>query len=220
MDYPSSSQGIAFRTSFRAKRFDLIMVIWELKTNRALALGERRFCLTDSTVEHYWLQVVSGNQGQRIGTRVIAALLPLYLKWGITTVKITAGLSAGGSVWARFGFSPDLSEWLVLRKQIRRNILQLAQSPALPEPISRALTDALMLLESDNPRHLWAISDMAERYNGARLGSALLRRTRWKGTLDFRDVNAVIRLRDEFKRNQLSFKALDELATAARDVAA
>jgi hypothetical protein len=209
---------IAARTEFaRDGRFDLVFAIGEPSSREAVALVERRFSLAEGSVEHHWLRVVQSSQNQGFGAHVIGALLPLYEVLGIYRVRITAGLSAGGAVWGKFGFVPDADEWMRVQPVIRANLKREMAAAGLAPPVREACEAAAWLVEDANPKNLWLISDLAgpQQVGGVKLGTRLLRNVRWRGSLSFADREAVNRLRDRLAVSGVGSTALDSLAAAA-----
>jgi hypothetical protein len=206
---------LAVRTEFRRDgRFDLVFAVGQAGSHDFLALVERRFSLTDSVVEHHWLRVDESSQHRGLAARVIGALLPLYEMLGIYTIRITAGLSAGGAVWGKFGFVPDPDEWTRIRPIIQANTEAIMLRRGIPAAVYEAAT---WLTKDADPKNLWLISDLAgnQSVDGVRLGSILLRGVRWRGSLSFADGEAVNRLRDRFALSGVGLSALDSLAAAA-----
>jgi GNAT superfamily N-acetyltransferase len=209
---------VAARTEFaRDGRFDLILAIGDTETHRAVALVERRFSLQDSSVEHHWLRVVGPSQNQGFGAQIISALLPLYEALAVYQIRITAGLSAGGAVWGKFGFVPDADEWLRIQPTLQANIRAVMAEPRLAPAIREICTAAEWLAGDSDPENLWLISDLAgqQRVGGVRLGTLLLRNVRWRGSLSFADPEAVNRLRDRLRLSGVGSDGLDSLAAAA-----
>jgi GNAT superfamily N-acetyltransferase len=121
---------VAARTEFaRDGRFDLILAIGDAETHQAVAPVERRFSLKESSVEHHWLRVVKISQNQGFGAQVIGALLPLYEAFSVYQIRSTAGLSAVGAVWGKFGFVPDADEWLRIQPTLQANIRAVMAEP-------------------------------------------------------------------------------------------
>jgi GNAT superfamily N-acetyltransferase len=209
---------LAVRTQFRRDgRFDLVFAVGQAGSHDFLALVERRFSLADSVVEHRWLRVDASSQHRGLAARVIGALLPLYEMLGIYTVRITAGLSAGGAVWGKFGFVPDADDWARICPIIQTNIEAVMLRRDIPPTVYEACEAAAWLVKDADPKNLWLISDLAgtQSVDGVRLGSVLLRSVRWRGSLSFADKEAVNRLRDRFALSGVGSTALDSLAAAA-----
>ena len=207
---------LAIRTEFKPHHtLDLTFAFAEQGSHRALALGQRVLFLSENMVEHKWLRVLEQSRG--IAAHVIDALLPVYETLGIYTVRITAGLSAGGAVWAKFGFVPDPADWQVVASNVKENIGDLlAHRNNLPTAVRAACETALWCVAQSDPKYLWVISDLGQMpLDGVRLGSYLLRNVRWKGSLSFADDEAVNRLRDRFKAGGVRLTALDSLSAAA-----
>jgi GNAT superfamily N-acetyltransferase len=209
---------VAARTDFaRDGRFDLILAIGGPGSRTAVALVERRFTLKRASVEHHWLRVVKSSQKQGFGAQIIGALLPLYEALAVYEIRITAGLSAGGAVWGKFGFVPDADEWLRLKPIIQANIRAVMYQEDV-SPVVREICEAAQWLASnDDPKNLWIISDLAVKQSlrGEKLGTLLLRNVRWRGSLSMADPEAVNRLRDRLILSGVGSGALDSLAAAA-----
>jgi GNAT superfamily N-acetyltransferase len=209
---------VAARTEFPAAgRFDLVLAIGAADSHDAVALVERHFSLKDSSVEHHWLRVVKSAQSQGFGAHVIGALLPLYEALGVYQARLTAGLSAGGAVWGKFGFVPDPDEWAKIQPTIKANIRAVLAQAGLPQEIREICESAAWYANDPHPKNLWTISDLAgkEQVNGVKLGTLLLRKVRWRGSLSFADPEAVSRLRDRLAVSGVGSTALNSLAAAA-----
>src|SRR5205814_9047170 len=118
----------------------------------------------------------------------------------IDRIHITAGLSAGGSVWPKFGFRPvDEEEWIKIHKRIRLNMKKIPSEARkqFQQQTQRDLSVRVeSILENPDPSKIWDISDfdyaektrniripVSSNSEGHRLGTFLLRGTRWKGVL-------------------------------------
>jgi GNAT superfamily N-acetyltransferase len=209
---------VAARTEFQPNgRFDLVLAIGAADSHDAVALVERRFSFKDASVEHHWLRVVKSSQNQGFGAQVIGALLPLYEALGVYQVRLTAGLSAGGAVWGKFGFVPDPDEWARIQPTIKANIRVLLAQAGVPQEIREICESAAWYANDPHPKNLWTISDLAgkEQVDGVKLGTLLLRKVRWRGSLSFADPEAVSRLKDRLRISGVGSTALDSLVAAA-----
>jgi hypothetical protein len=101
------------------------------------------------SVEHHWLRVVKSSQNQGFGAHIIAALLPLY---EVYEIRLTAGSSAGGAVWGKFGFVPDPADWARIRPQIRKNVRSVQAQAGLSPRLYEGCEAAAWLVEDENPR--------------------------------------------------------------------
>ncbi|PYP86137.1 MAG: hypothetical protein DMG65_19480 [Candidatus Angelobacter sp. Gp1-AA117] len=180
-----------------------------------VAFCRREIRSATNEVFHHFLNVIPEYQSSGIGSRLLCNAVSWYkmLNWPkIHKIYITAGLSAGGSVWPKFGFRPiDGKQWSKTHKRIRLNMeripsevrKQFQQQTGLD--ITEYIDD---ILASTDPCKIWDISDLDYAENtrsiripkshtahGYALGTFLLRQTRWKGVLDLTDSIAV----DAFK---------------------
>lgn len=138
------------------------------------------------TVYHSYFSLAPEFQDAGIAKRILGNSLELYDRLGIERVSLTAGLEVGGYAWARYGFKPESKESLrELQDEVRWNLDQLGVSTRTHSLVSR-------LLDSDDPKSVWTLSDldmMVTGYDGGRmkLGKALLMGTAWDGELDLKD---------------------------------
>lgn len=170
-----------------------------------LAYAAREVDLTEHHVEHDFLVIAPDQKGAGLGVRILDNALRFYPRVGIKTIGLMAGLSAGGAVWAKFGFRPvDDSEWRGVKRKVRDN-LRRAPPPVLDAFVKknrRSLAEAVdaILGKGDevDSRAIWDIVDM-DRGAGAiakmaglehGLAALLLRGTRWRGILDLSDAEA------------------------------
>jgi len=137
-----------------------------------------------------------------LSSQLLANAVPLYRTLDIRCILLDAGLSAGGSVWPKFGFQPlDTPTWRKIQPQIRQNLAQLAPEVTLDYhlKVGKDLSQVIdSILGLPTPSSIWAISDLdaiMPRVSGSvGLGSCLLRKTRWRGTLRFDNPLAYGRL--------------------------
>lgn len=143
-------------------------------------------------VEHAYFSLSPEFQDAGLARTILSNSVKLYQKLGIDRVTLQAGLSVGGYAWAKYGFKPDSEEsWDQLRDEVRWSLDQLE----LPRCTQRAVE---RLLRSDDPKSVWALSDlgiMVKDLNGeqTKLGKALLMGTGWYGELDLKDEESMNR---------------------------
>jgi GNAT superfamily N-acetyltransferase len=158
------------------------------------AVGRRMIRYKQKQAFHELLHVDSEHQKSGIAGRLLANTIRLYVELGIKSVRLTAGLSAGGSVWPKLGFLPvSEAEWKKIHKTIRVNLSRLEQliegtPTVLGQPLDVYVTKVLGL---KGVAGIWAISDLDKtaahiqipgyRYG---IGSYLLQGSRWKGILE------------------------------------
>ncbi|MEY9981607.1 hypothetical protein ABH995_000944 [Bradyrhizobium yuanmingense] len=124
---------------------------------------------------------------------MLTAAVLMYRRLGVHLIYLTAGLSAGGRIWPKYGFRPvNSKEWWRCRKKILSNLNRM------PPEIQR-LREARIraLLDHPNPLNLRIIyqlndqvPDIVEPTRFRNLGSVLLTGTRWHGVLDLSDVDS------------------------------
>jgi len=176
------------------------------KEGRPLAFARRYMRPALGEVDHDLLAVVVAGQGGGLGAQVLANAIRVYDLIGIRKVFITAGLSAGGAVWAKFGYRPvDEREWTVVARAVRTNLAALpieAHTTFLKEHF-RSLQDAVdTVLEIPTPDAIWDLIDIDPGGRAGRaaglshgLAGALLQGSRWKGILDLSDPAARLRVK-------------------------
>lgn len=142
----------------------------------------RSFNWDDKTVYHDYFTLAASDQGSGIGARCIARSVAMYQKMGLKSVGVHAALSTGGYAWAKMGFVPSQSSWDSLRMTLRGQYTNLGQKPHIRK-----------ILESENPKAIWALADSAE-------GKQMLRGSDWSGKLVLSDPQAVNRLNAHAKR--------------------
>lgn len=102
-------------------------------------------------------------------TGIFKAIMSCFIAFVETTgiTRIEANMrDVGGYVFARMGFLPTPEEWLELRDQLRLSVSHVWH--LLPPELQSRLTE---LLQSDDPRSLWEISDMDFRLDPSDLAS-------------------------------------------------
>ena len=115
-------------------------------------------------------------QGKGLAKKVLAKQFKSYrLSTGIEQVDVTAGLTAGGYTWARFGFLPSQKDW--------QKLLIAAMDDNI-ESISKLATH--LTRSQVGPEGLWSIADHPE-------GRRFLAGRGWAGVFDFNNPDQVAR---------------------------
>ena len=194
-----------------------------------VAVGQREILPTGEAFHHF-LHVDDKWQSKGYGGRLLCNAVTWYRTLRtpkIHSIKITAGLSAGGSVWPKFGFRPvNAKEWTRTHRKIRLNIQKIpAQAKnefqqGMKQDLAAYVDN---ILAEIGPSGIWAISDLdirdetrnikipASDIPGAdiySLGTALLRGTRWKGILDLTLQTAVKRFENCFREKAKKSKQI------------
>ena len=145
------------------------------------------------------LRVQEGYQRTGLGTRLLVNAINFYRRLDVRCIRLSAGLSSGGSVWPKFGFRPiTAAVWRSIHPKIRENLAQIDTSTKM-RCQTHLGTDLYgivsMILSDPNPKRIWVLSDLDKLVPpDIKLGARLLSETRWKGILDFEDKDAFSRL--------------------------
>ena len=124
---------------------------------------------------------------------MLRSAVSFYDRFDISLIYLTAGLSAGGRLWPKYGFQPVNSrEWMRCRKRILSNLAQMPQNIQ-----ARWRAQIQGLVDDPNPKNLriiyriteW-VPDLKNANEFRRLGPVLLTGTRWNGVLDLADVDS------------------------------
>lgn len=173
--------------------------------SQPLAYASRRLELPRRSVEHAYLAIVPGSQGSGVGAQLLANALVFYRALGLQRIELTAGLSSGGAVWAKFGFCPvDEPNWQGVKRQVQQNLHRLpprvaqAYERAHGQPLAQAVSAVLAI---QMPQGIWALTDLDPGDRAARaaaldhgLAGALLRGSRWRGILNLQHPVALRRI--------------------------
>ena len=141
-------------------------------------------------VYHKHFHLEPSAQGGGIAKDLLANSIKLYDEAGIRKVTMFAGLQVGGYAWAKYGFRPASAR--DARELLEDVEDRLGAMAGVPAPARRTVE---RLVQSGDPKAIWAISDL-EGVRGARrghettLGKALLLGTCWRGVLDLEDPQA------------------------------
>lgn len=176
---------------------ELSFVLLMMRDGAPLAYATRDVDFRRHHVKHDFFVVARGLKGDGVGAQVIADALALYPRLGILEIGLVAGLTAGGSVWPRFGFRPvDADEWSNVKRTVRRNARTLPQAawhayvggpPALDQALRRILAD-------ERPDAIWMLHKLDHGRQAAQaanlphsVGDWLLQGSRWRGILELND---------------------------------
>lgn len=158
----------------------------------------RKFSRIGDKVEVCHALFEAASTGAGSGRNLFRTSMGLYKAYGISSVGVKANFDVGGYAWARFGYVPR--SWGLLRAELVSRVREMAQGtlrievrnedessyirtlPAISEDHAGKL---LRLLESDDPRTVWAIADM--KLAGRDIGRELLLGTSWPGVIDLND---------------------------------
>jgi GNAT superfamily N-acetyltransferase len=151
------------------------------------------------TVVHSFFLVRHHLQGSGIGVTMLRNAMAEYRRMGVRRVTTQANIDAGSYTWAKFGFAPERAEWLALRQRLRFKVQNLAGLDVIS---ADDLKTALDVLESDDPKAIWRVSDLRGatkvrlgKGRMATVGQALLQNENWRGILDLRDEETMTRFR-------------------------
>jgi GNAT superfamily N-acetyltransferase len=163
------------------------------RTGRSMGRMDRTFSFPSdgpARAHHSLLDLEPEAQGMGVAKDLLANAIALYDRAGIQQVELTAALSVGGYAWAKYGFMPRSErEARALYNKVRERLQRLEEVPPTARKIVMALT------ERDDPKSIWALSDLdgVTVQQGSRqlpLGKALLLGTVWQGVLRLDDPEA------------------------------
>jgi len=135
---------------------------------------ERDFDITQKMAIHDYFKV--SKTGGGFSKKILKSSIDLYEEVGIKSVVLQANIDVGGYAWARYGFLMDKDNWNSYRKIIKHEA---------PSGTSQAV---LKLLDSPDPRAMWAIADSPE-------GKKLLLGKTWNGKLELSNKEQMERFR-------------------------
>jgi hypothetical protein len=103
---------------------------------------------------------------------------------GLPSIEAIAGSDMGGFAMAKYGFAPTMQGWENVKEQITRILAKSGIKDMLTDD-ELLLLDAI--LESDDPKDIFALADMPH------LGEVLLSGSTYQGFLDMQDPESVAR---------------------------
>jgi GNAT superfamily N-acetyltransferase len=186
----------------------LSLVLLFTQSGEELAYASRTVVLgtPDGHVQAHYFVVAPKFRNKAVGAQFMANSLVLYRRLGVRSVRIIAGLTTGGAVWAKFGYRPvDDAEWRRVKRVIRSNFRNLLRSTDVGNLYNllagQDFEEAMMtILDFDDPTGIWMVTSLDPEgvIAGAAgldcpggLAGALLQRSRWRGILDLEDPLAL-----------------------------
>lgn len=179
---------------------ELTFVMLMTRDTAPLAYASRNVDLDRAVAHHCYLAVARGQTGAGVGAQVLANAIAFYPSVGVTRIELLAGLTAGGSVWPKFGFRPiDAKQWARVQRTIAVNAARLP--PAVRDAYAggRAAFDLALRAVLDDPRpdairmvHRLDNGQVAANAGGLprTVGDWLLQGSRWRGVLDLLDAQS------------------------------
>lgn len=163
------------------------------RTNRPIGHMDRQFHFSQqgtTAVYHRLFELFPGTQGKGIAKDLLANSVALYEQAGVSKIDLYASLEVGGYAWAKYGFSPKPGSQT---RELFRTVAGRLQALKNIPPRTRALVEKL--LASEDPKAIWALSDLEgvkvqQGGKSVSLGKALLLGTSWQGSLDLQDPQA------------------------------
>lgn len=133
---------------------------------------------------HAYLDVSPAYRGNGIVPQMLKNQVDTYQKMGLEKVKVSAGLSAGGYTWLKYGFLPSQKDWDSLRSEVGYSMDKDWNVPT-DKNIVRAI---YQILKDPDPKAAWSLADIKEpTADGVPFGRAVLAGQSWHGTLDLKD---------------------------------
>ena len=179
-------------------------VDWTSKIERRLSHGRRVDVLdadrtikpATSDVTHDRLMIDDKAQGKGLGRIFLANSMDVYKALGLKKINVWAASTAGGYVWARFGFVPLQADWDELRADLQIHLRGMEQQIPADQ-----LDVVKRILKSRTPKTIWLLADLRHKVDGKPLGRELLAGRRWNGTFDLTDPGATARF-DAYVRSE------------------
>lgn len=132
-------------------------------------------------------------QGHGTAKAILRNNFRLYDELKVDSVDLTAAITVGGYAWARYGWQlvDKPEEHQSINKQLQPRLDSLELKPSVRQSVQK-------LVDSHNPKKLWAISDLKQAVikdvKETTLGKALLLGVNWHGRLDMHDADSRKRL--------------------------
>jgi|GEM_PF-5469891 len=188
-------------SALRVEAPRLSKFVYHIKYKTARRHGvylQREVDLANRIAKHRY--IFSTQQGRGVAKEMMKRSLEFYDALGITAVRLKAGLSLGGVIWAKYGFRPiDRAQWEICKATIVGNRAALSRFVENEVALERHGTAIDEAVNSNNPCAIWGISAMDSNVYvdsglSRRLGEALLMGSRWDGILDLtdRDVRYIL----------------------------
>jgi hypothetical protein len=151
---------------------------------------------------HGLLRIAQEHNASGIASDILRESFALYKKLGVKTVDLDANINVGGYAWAKYGFKPDVDEWMRFTRYATEKLETLESSaPALAGSVRGTLRGVMTaaerralgnLLRSKDPRTIWAIAEF-ETASGVKVGKELLLGSYWHGEINLLDREAMER---------------------------
>ena len=195
----------AIRVNIR-KENTLAATIIATRSDKPLFYARRKLVKDIVRVEHTYLVIDPGVRQGGLGMQITANALAVYPKMGFKEIQLDAGLTDGGTVWARVGYVPvDRKQWERVKKVVRRNF------DAFPHEVRSSATPVFadfreqlnLILKSPNPLFIRQILRL-DREGEVRLAGGLsddvskllLRNSRWRGAIHLDQAESIGRARE------------------------
>jgi hypothetical protein len=138
---------------------------------------------------HGSLEIDDDWKGTGLGKKLSLAHLGVYQKTGINKSGVYA-VKDGSAFWAYLGYLPTKEGWI----DIKPYISDAANEIGGIDLQTRNYIDKV--LKSDDPRSIWAISDITSRHpSGELIGNKLLSDLPWAGEFDLTNPQQMERMR-------------------------
>lgn len=146
-------------------------------------------------VEHELLLIGKKEQGHGKSKKLLAGQVALYQKLGFAHVTTEANVDRGAYAWAKYGFKPTKTSWTEgmselgsgpLREELADRMKSILRKDYSPE--AYAVETMLKLTKGDDPRLVWAISDVDNKYT-----KDIFKDLSWYGVLDLGDKQSMER---------------------------
>lgn len=190
---PKSVLRVAYVESFGEMQ---MIVTSDLKNNSNQIIGgfSERLTFDTGIVDLTLFALEAPAQGANIAKSIMASQVASFQKMGMKEIQLDANIDVGGYAWAKYGCVPLLGGWSNIKGQIRSNLNEMEQSGQIG-PNAAEKIDGLIggTFEKNNPKGIWAVSDLTTPVEGVPLGKRLLLGTSWSGKLDLTDTQSMKR---------------------------
>lgn len=159
--------------------------------------------LATDTVEFTGWNYTAAAQGKGGMQKLMADRLTLAEKLGVA--RMTSNFLEGGAyAFARVGFLPTREQWDSVRKTAAKKLKTAVQKKTVPLDVA---TETQKLLDSEDPRSIWQLSDLRHKAGDVPIGRHLLSDNGWKGTLDLHDEEQMTRFKNYIGTSELDASA-------------
>ncbi len=172
-------------------KFDLFINGYERsgREERRIFFGQIEIDMLSANAEEKKYYVEDGAlRGRGYIKPILQNLHKIYENLGVRVLRVSAELDNGAYVWARAGYLPTQAAWSSLSKKLSFKLLAAQDFLLGQENIKQKYYDLILrAAQSDDPRNVWLISDIALPVQGQKMGYFLLAGERWKGYLRLDD---------------------------------